>query len=331
MIKMAAFSCRPDELGFFRQFGKAYGVETVTTERPPDLGNAGLAEGCEAVCVLTTPVGRELIDRWHEMGVGLISTRTVGFEHIDCRYAASLGIRVTNAAYTPYTVAEYTVMAMLMALRRMKVILNRYLGQDFSLDGIRGRQLRGMTVGVVGTGRIGERVIEMLGGFGCRILAYDLQEKESIRGKAVYAGLEDIWRECDLITFHTPATSKTFHMVNRETIDRMKKGVVLVNMARGSLIDTQALIEGLETGKIGAAALDVVENEGGIYYKDFKYQPLKNRDMAVLGAMPNVLMTPHTAFFTDEAVSDMVECSMMSCVRFMSGEADPLWVNGQGA
>lgn len=330
MMKMAAFSCRPDEMEFFRRFGEIYGVETVTTEQPPRMENAGLLEGCMAACVLTTPVGRELIDRWHEMGVRLISTRTVGFEHVDYRYAAGLGIRVTNAAYTPYTVAEYTVMAMLMAIRRMKAILNRYLGQDFSLDGIRGRQLRGMTVGVVGTGRIGEAVVQMLEGFGCRILAYDLHEKESVKARAEYVSLEEIWRECGLITFHTPATPETFHMVNRETIGRMKDGVVLVNMARGSVIDTPALIEGLESGKIGAAALDVVENEGGIYYKDFKYRPVKHHEMAVLGAMPNVLMTPHTAFFTDEAVSDMVECSMMSCARLMGGEDDPLLVNGEG-
>lgn len=234
---------------------------------------------------------------------------------------------MTNADYTPNTVAEYTVMASLMAVRKMKTIMTRYIGQDYSLGGIRGRELGRMTVGVVGTGRIGERVVRNLSGFGCRILAYDMYEKASVKEHGEYVDLERIWAECDLITFHTPATEETFHMVNAGTLGKMKDGVVIVNMARGSVIDTPAFIDALESGKVGAAALDVVENEGSVYYRDFKGRTLGHREMAVLGAMPNVLMTPHTAFFTAEAVSDMVECAMMSCVRMEKGEVDVLRVN----
>ncbi|HJB06394.1 MAG TPA: lactate dehydrogenase [Candidatus Enterocloster faecavium] len=327
-MKMMAFSCRQDEMEFFRQFGEQYGVEVETTKEAPCMENAELLKGCQAACVLTTPVDAQLIDQWHQYGVQLISTRTVGFEHVDYRHAAKLGIAVTNATYTPDTVAEYTIMTILMAIRKMKIILNRYIGQDFSLRNVRGRELGPMTVGVVGTGRIGQRVIELLGGFGCEILAYDLEHKEEVRRLARYVSLETIWEECDLITFHTPATEETCHMVNRHTIGQMKDGVVLINMARGSIIDTEALIEGLETGKVGAAALDVVENEGSIYYKDFKDRPVCCREMSILSAMPNVLMTPHTAFFTQEAVSDMVECAMLSCARLKAGEKDPLRVNG---
>lgn len=326
-MKMMAFSCRQDEEEHFRHFGEQYGVEVETTKAAPSLENADLLKGCEAACVLTTPVDAALIDRWKEYGVKLISTRTVGFEHVDYRHAAQAGIAVTNATYTADTVAEYTVMAILMAIRKMKIILNRYIGQDFSLRGIRGRELGPMTVGVVGTGRIGERVIELLKGFGCRILAYDLYPKEAVAENARYVSLETIWKECDLITFHTPATEETYHMVNAQTLSQMKDGVVLINMARGSIMDTQDLIEGLESGKVGAAALDVVENEGSIYYKDFKDRPVDCREMSILSAMPNVLMTPHTAFFTQEAVSDMVECAMLSCARLRSGEKDPLRVN----
>lgn len=327
-MKMMAFSCRQDEREFFEQFGKQYGVEVETTREAPSMENAGLLKGCGAACVLTTPVDADLIDRWHEYGVKLISTRTVGFEHVDYRHAAKLGIVVSNATYTPDTVAEYTIMTILMAIRKMKIILQRYIGQNFSLRHVRGRELGPMTVGVVGTGRIGQRVIQLLRGFGCRILAYDLEPREEVRKMAAYVSLDTIWKECDLITFHTPATEETYHMVNRHTLSQMKDGVVLINMARGSLIDTEALIEGLEKGKVGAAALDVVENEGSIYYKDFKDCPVGCREMSVLSAMPNVLMTPHTAFFTQEAVSDMVECAMISCARLMAGEKDPLQVNG---
>lgn len=326
-MKMTAFSCRPDEMGFFQQFGVEYGVELELTGHRPTLENAHLLEGSQAACVVTTPVDRALIDRWKRYGVKLISTRTVGFEHVDHEYAREQGITVTNADYSPDTVAEYTVMAGLMAVRKMKTIMTRYVGQDYSLSGIRGRELGRMTVGVVGTGRIGERVVRNLSGFGCRILAYDIYQKASVKAFGEYVELERIWEECDLITFHTPASPETFHMVNAETLVKMKDGVVIVNMARGSVLDTPAFIDALERGKVGAAALDVVENEGGVYYRDFKGRTLGHREMAVLGAMPNVLMTPHTAFFTAEAVSDMVECAMKSCVRMEKGEVDVLQVN----
>ena len=326
-MKMTAFSCRKDEEELFAWFGKQYGVEVETTKALPSLENADLLKGCQAACVLTNPVDRALIDRWYEHGVRLISTRTVGYEHVDWRYAGERGVRVTNAAYTPNTVAEYTVMAILMTIRRMKIILNRYISQDFSLRGIRGRELGPMTVGVVGTGRIGERVIELLAAFGCRILAYDLYPKEEVRLLADYVSLDTIWKECDLITFHTPAPDETYHMVNRQTLSQMKDGAVLITTASGPILAPTALIEGLEKGKVGAAALDVVEDEGRIYYRDFKEGPTGNHDMAVLSAMPNVLMTPHTAFFTAEAVSDMVECALLSCARLLAGEEDPLQVN----
>lgn len=327
-MKIAVYSCRPDERGLFEKYAKEYGAELAVTGEAPGSGNAGLAKGCEAVSVITTPVGRELIDTWNECGVKVISTRTVGFEHVDYRYAALLGIAVSNVSYTPHTVAEYTVMAILMALRRVKTILTRYLGQDFSLTGIRGRELCRMTVGVVGTGKIGETVIRNLSGFGCRILACDPYPKESVGQYARYVELEELYREADIITLHTPATEETRHMINKETLARMKDGVVLINMARGALIETDSLIEALESGKVGAAALDVIENEGKIYYSDFKYRPVGHRQMAVLQAMPNVLMTPHTAFFTDEAVGDMIRYSITSCLATVRGEENPFQING---
>lgn len=326
-MKIAAYSCRPDELALFETFGKQYGVELELICHTPTLKNACLAEGCQAVSVVTSPISAELLDIWHGYGVRTVSTRTVGYEHVDIRHAAELGIRVSNVSYTPNTVAEYTVMAMLMAIRKMKVIMTRYIGQDFTLSGVRGRELCRMTVGVVGTGRIGEAVIRNVSGFGCRILAYDLQRKDSVAAYAEYTELEEIWKTCDIITFHTPATDATFHMVNADTLSRMKDGVVLINMARGAIIDTEALIAALECGKVGAAALDVVENEGKIYYRDFKDRPVRHHQMAVLQAMPNVLMTPHTAFFTDEAVSDMIQYSIQSCLAGIRGEEDPWQVN----
>lgn len=322
-MKITAYSCRPDELAMFEKFGKECGVQLVLVPEGPSMENAHMAEGSQGVSVITTPVDEQLLGRWKRCGVQIVSSRTVGYEHVDKDAADRLGIAVANVSYTPNTVAEYTVMAMLMAVRRMKTIMTRFLGQDYSLLDIRGRELGRMTVGVVGTGRIGETVIRLLRGFGCRILAYDLKPKTELKEFAEYVDLDTIWRECDLITFHTPATKKSYHMVNRDTLEKMRDGVVLINMARGTVMDTAALIQALEEGKVGAAALDVVENEGKIYYKDFKYQPLGHHDMAILSAMPNVLMTPHTAFFTDEAVSDMIEYSIRSCIAHVNGEENP--------
>lgn len=326
-MKLAAYSCREDELPLFESYAAQYGIELVTTTGQPTMENIHLAEGCQAVSVITTPITAEILEKFHEYGVKIVSTRTVGYEHVDTERAAELGITVSNVSYTPHTVAEYAVMCILMAIRKMKTIMNRYIGQDYSLKEVRGREICNLTVGIIGTGRIGETVIQNLSGFGCKMLAYDLYEKDNVKQYAEYTSLEQIWAECDVITLHAPATEESYHLIHEETIGKMKDGVVIVNTARGSLIDTDALIQGLIDGKIGAAALDVIENEGKIYYKDFKYQIVNHPQFAMLNSMPNVLMTPHTAFFTDEAVGNMVEYSIRSCIQTVNGEDNPWKVN----
>lgn len=322
-MKIAVFNCRPDERGFFEFYKKEYNIELTLTTEAPTLENSSFVKGCQAVSTITTPIGRDLLQVWKEAGIQTVSTRTVGYDHIDLAAAKEFGISVSNVSYTPHTVAEYTVMTILMTIRRMKTILTRYQVQDYSLTEVRGKELKNMTVGVVGTGKIGEQVIRNLSGFGCRILAYDPFPKDSLKEAVRYTNLEELWRESDILTFHTPASKETYHMVNRSTLKKMKQGVILINMARGSLIDTAALIEGLEQGMVSSAALDVLESEGGIYYQDYKYTITKHHDMAVLNAMPNVLMTPHTAFFTDEAVADMIRYSMESCIAEVQGKNDP--------
>lgn len=319
-MKILAYSVREDERSFFERYANMYEAEVVMREEAPSLENAGQMEGCTCVSIITTPVDRELICRWKEAGVRHISTRTVGYDHIDCQAAEEMGITVSNVSYSPYSVADYTVMLILMAVRRVGIITRRYLGQDFTLQGVRGREMRNLTVGVVGTGKIGETVIGHLKGFGCRILACDLCEKETVTAMgARYVSLDELFREADVITLHAPSTKDSSHMVNRRSIAGMKDGVILVNTARGSLIDTDALIEGLESGKIGGAALDVLEDEQRVYYKDYKDANIRHRQMTVLANTPGVIMTPHTAFFTDQAVSDMVEYSILSCKNAGSG------------
>lgn len=318
--KIVAYSYRDfDEAVYFEKFGKEYDTEVIICREAPDTENAHLAEGCAGVSVLTTAITEDIIKIWKEMGVKHISTRTIGYDHVDVEAAKRYGITVSNVAYSTGSVADYTVMLILMALRKMKMIMKRADGMDYSLKDSIGRQLGDLTVGVIGTGRMGEHVIRNLSGFGCRILANDLYEKDSVKQYATYVDRDTLFAESDVITFHVPAADGTHHIVCKETLAKMKDGVVLVNTSRGSVIDTPVLIDALEQGKVSAAALDVIENELGIFYGDYKYKLIGHREMSILKDMPNVLMLPHMAFYTENAVSDMVHYSIESIVTEAEG------------
>ncbi len=312
-----------DEAEYFQKFSEEYGVELGICTDAPSLENACLAKGYEYVTIITSKIDRELMKKFHDMGVKMISTRTVGYDHVDIEAAKEFGIHVSNVSYSPECVADYTLMLMLMSLRRMKRIMQRGEINDFSLPGIQGRELPNLTVGVLGTGRIGQAVIRDLSGFRCKIYAYDRYETDAVKEYAEYADLDTICRECDLITLHMPLLEDNFHLIDRERIQKMKEGVVIVNTARGGLIDTKALIEGIESGRIGAAGLDVIEDEFGMYYYDRKSDVLSKRDLYILRGFPNVVVTPHMAFYTDQAVSDMVKHSIESCLLREEGKEDP--------
>lgn len=322
-MKLLAYNVRADESMFFQKFAEKYGVELHTLPYSPSLQNAGDTEGCDAVSVVTSSITKEILEKWKASGIRCVSTRTVGFDHIDMEAAKALELPVSTVNYTQASVAEYTVMLIMMALRKVKTIMTRSLVQDFSLTNVRGRELRTCTVGIIGAGRIGEAVIERLRGFGCKILVHTLHPKEDLASFVSFVSMEELLQESDVISLHAPATTETEHLIGPKEIEKMKDGVVLINAARGTLIDTQALIAGLESGKIGAAALDVLENERKIFYKDLKYKVISNRELAVLQSMPNVIITPHTAFYTEEAVSDMVEYSILSCKYEIEGKDNP--------
>jgi D-lactate dehydrogenase len=190
--------------------------------------------------------------------------------------------------------------------------------QDFTLKGKIGIELHNATVGVIGTGRIGKTVINELYGFGCNIIAYDIYRSEEVKAKAEYVSLEELYKKSDIITLHTPATEDNYHMIDKSAIEQMKTGVMIINCARGSLIDTQALIDGIESGKIGFAGLDVIEQESGLYYFNRMGEPLGNPQLAILKSYSNVIVTPHTAFYTDEAVANMVENSILCASEFIN-------------
>ncbi len=322
-MRILAYSHRSDETAFFKAFTEKYQVEVVLCDDAPSMETAYLAKGFDCISIITTIIDEALIQKFLDLGVKYISTRTIGYDHIDVGAARRLGMHVGNATYSANSVADYTIMLMLMATRRMKAITTRAAGQDFSLKGVQGRELPNLTVGVLGTGRIGRTVVRHLSGFGCDMLAYDLYENDEVKKYARYAPLDEIIRTCDILSLHMPATEDNYHLISDDTIARMKDGAYIINTARGSLIDTDALIRGIESGKLAGAALDVIEHEAGLYYNDLKGQVLSNRGLAVLKSFPNVIVTPHTAFYTDQAVSDMVENSIRSCIGFINGTENP--------
>ena len=323
-MKLFVYSYREfDEAEFFQKFAEEYHVELGICHDAPTMENAYLAEGYPYVSIITTKIDENLMNRFHALGVKMISTRTIGYDHIDLEAARKCGISVGNVTYSPECVADYTVMLMLMSIRKMKRIMQREEINDFSLPGIQGKEMPNFTVGVLGTGRIGRAVIRDISGFGCKIYAYDQYENDEVKKYAQYVSLDEIYEKCDMITLHMPLTEENMHLIDAEAIQKMQDGVVLINTARGGLIDTKALIDGLESGKIGAAGLDVIEDEFGMYYFDIKSDILSKRDLYILRGFPNVIVTPHMAFYTDQAVSDMVKHSIESCMLHEAGKEDP--------
>lgn len=320
-MRIFVYSMREyDELPFFEKYAKEYGVEFGYTTEMPSPENYELAKGYDALSILTTPTPAEMIDIMKDYGIKIISTRTIGYDHVDIEHAHKVGMGVANVTYSPETVADYTIMLMLIACRKLKYIMMKGDVQDFTLEGKIGKELSHSTVGIIGTGRIGKTVIKHLSGFGCKMLAYDIYPSDEVKQYAEYTDLDTLYRESDIITLHAPATEENYHMLDEETFAKMKDDVIIVNCARGQLIDTDAMIRNLESGKIGFAALDVIERELGIYYNDFSGKIIPDSNMAYLRSMHNVWFSPHTAFYSEVAVANMVENSIIGIKAYMNGE-----------
>ena len=315
-----------DERAFFDELCGAAGVEYDTCPDYPSIENAHLAKGCEAIRIQVCDMNRELIETLHAQGVRYICTRSIGTEHIDMQAVRDLGMRASHAVYSPESVANYAIMLMLMSCRKLPYVLDRAKLQDFSLQGKRGREISEMTVGVIGLGRIGRTVLRHLSGFGCRLMGYDVFASDEAKALCEVTDLHTIYRECDIITLHCPATAENHHMIDAGEIGEMKPGVILINTARGNLIDSTAMIAALESGKIGAAALDVLEDEYGLYYMNRMGDALGNHELALLSSFPNVIVSPHTAFYTDVSIRDMAQCTVEAACAFARGEETPLEV-----
>ncbi|WP_410788421.1 D-isomer specific 2-hydroxyacid dehydrogenase family protein [Kribbella sp. C-35] len=311
---LTVFGCEPDEAALFRELAPRFGIAPIITEAAVSEATIELAFGSRCVSVgHKTRVTNATLLALSRIGVTYISTRSVGYNHIDVRYAERVGIRVENVAYSPDSVADYTLMLMLMAVRNMKSVLRRADVHDYRLSATRGRELRDLTVGVIGTGRIGSAVIDRLHGFGCRVLAYD-------KDPGTRVPLDELLLQSDILTLHTPLTPETHHFLDRRRIGQLKPGAFVVNTGRGALLDTEALVAALESGRLGGAALDVLEGEEGIFYADRRDEPVESELLLRLQKLPNVLISPHTAYYTDHALSDTVENSIINCLNFGSRE-----------
>lgn len=323
-VRLFAYAMRTfDELGFFEEVCRERGVELGWTADYPSLDNADLARGYDVVCVMPSTIDRPLIQAWLDLGIRAIATRNIGVDHIDLATCRELGVRVSHATYTPESVADYAIMLAMMCLRRMPQIMDRARVQDYTLRGKMGRALCDCTVGVVGTGRIGATVIRHLKGFGCKLLAFDVHPNERVAVDASYVELDELLTQSDIVTLHAPLTADNHHMIDERALGLMKPDAVLVNTARGGLIDTEALIAALEAGRLsGGVALDVLEKEDGLYYADRVGDVIENRPMAILRAFPNVILTPHSAFYTDTDVRQMIEGAVEGAVAMATGHAD---------
>ena len=319
-MKICFYALREfDELKYCEKYKKQYGIDFVYTTEYPSLTNISMAAGCDAVSMTPCDMSEPIVRSFYEIGVKYIACRSIGYDHVSLTAVKKYKMKLSNVSYSPSSVANYAIMLMLMCTRKMAHIMKRAELQDYSLKNKLGRDLSHCTVGIIGTGKIGTAVIKHLEGFGCRILAYDSFENIELKEIVEYTDLDTLLKSSDIISLHMNATKKNYHLINQDTVKKMKAGVIIINTARGKLIDSTALIDGITTGKIGGAGLDVLEDENGLYYYERMGENINNTTMAVLKSFLNVILSPHTAFYTEEDVRDMVKCCFESIDAFDHG------------
>ncbi len=321
-MKAAFFDTKPYDTPAFEKFGKENGIKFKFYETKLNEDTAELAKGCEAACVFVNDtVNAAVIDKLCALGVKVLALRCAGYNNVDIKYAKDKLRVVSVPAYSPYAVAEHAMALLLTSIRRVHKAFIRTRDHNFSLNGLTGFDLHGKTVGVVGTGKIGRIFINICRGFGMNVIAYDkFPAKDS---DIDYVELDELFSRSDIISFHCPLTDETYHMIDSSSVDKLKKGVVIVNTSRGALIDAEALLEGIKARKIGAACLDVYEEEADVFFQDFSGHIIADDTLARLISMPNVIVTSHQAFLTEEALSNIAETTVNNITACLRGEECP--------
>ena len=317
-MKYAFFDTKPYDRPAFDKYATEAGIELKYFETKLSEDTVELAHGCDGVCVFVNDtVNAKVIDRLVDMGVSTVALRCAGFNNVNTRYAYGRIHVVRVPAYSPYAVAEHTIAMLLTSIRRIHKAYIRTRDFNFSLAGMTGFDLHGKTVGVIGTGRIGREFINICRGFGMKVLAYDKYPADDLEnGDTVkYVTLPELFAGSDIISLHCPLTEETYHVIDRESLALCKKGVVLLNTSRGALVDAEALLEGIKSRKVGAACLDVYEEESDFFFEDFSGHIIDDDVLARLISMPNVIVTSHQAFLTEEALENIAETTVKNIVE----------------
>lgn len=320
MHKFAFFDTKPYDRPGFEKLSEGTDIKFKFFETKLDEDTAGLAVGCDGVVVFVNDtVNAAVIDKLYSLGIKLIALRCAGFNNVDTRAAFGKIHIVRVPAYSPYAVAEHAAAMLLCSVRRIHKAYNRTREFNFSLNGFTGFDLHGKTVGVIGTGKIGRVFIDICRGFGMKVVAYDpYPAKDS---GIEYLGLDELFSVSDIISLHCPLTKDTEYIINENSIAKMKKGVVIINTSRGQLIDTDALIDGIKNKTVGAACLDVYEEESNIFFEDNSGHIMQDDTLARLVSMPNVILTSHQAFLTSDALENIAKITVENIRCFVDGKA----------
>ncbi len=325
-MRLAFFDTKPYDRPSFDKYSAQHGIEIKYFETKLNADTAELAHGFDGVCVFVNDtVDAEVIDKLCELGVKVIALRCAGFNNVDIRHARGRISVVRVPAYSPYAVAEHAIALLLTSIRRIHKAYIRSRDFNFSLSGLTGFDLHGKTVGVIGTGKIGRVFIDICRGFGMKVLAYDkfpaadLDNGDTVR----YAELDELLAGSDIISLHCPLNEETYHLIDGDALEKCKKGVVIINTSRGALVDAEALLAGIKSRKVGAACLDVYEEESDLFFEDNSGHILEDDTLARLISMPNVIVTSHQAFLTEDALENIAETTVKNIVGFFENGECP--------
>lgn len=324
-MKVCVFSSQKYDEQAFKQWSDP-AIDWVFLSQKLDLVSVQAAASADAVCVFVNDkLDAPVLQRLKELGVRFIALRCAGFNNVDITTATQLGLSVVRVpAYSPQAVAEHSVGLMLCLDRKFHKAYNRTRDNNFDLNGLLGFNLHGKTVGIIGTGRIGVAAVKILLGFGCRMLCVDpIVNQQIISMGASYVSLDQLYQQADIISLYCPLTPDSHHLINAQSLEKMKDGVMLINTSRGALIDTKAVIKALKSAKIGYLGLDVYEQEADLFFKDLSDQIIADEVFQRLLTFPNVLITGHQAFFTAEAMEQISRITSDNLLQLQRGEPCP--------
>ncbi len=318
-MKVAVFGTQFYERDYFKKYNSNNKHELVFFEKPLNTTTADFAKGFSAVCVFVTDrIDKKCIEKIEKLGVKLIVLRSAGFNNVDIESAKANNVKVLRVpAYSPQAVAEHAVALILTLNRKTHKAYNQVRDNNFSLQHLMGFNLFGKTIGIVGTGKIGRAFCNIMLGFGCKIMAYDIKENDDLKQKGVqYKTFDELLSKSDIISIHCPLKPKTRHLFDKKAFDKIKKGMMIINTSRGEIINTEDAIEALKSGQIGYLGIDVYENERDLFFKDYSQSIIQDDIFERLLSFHNVLITPHQAFYTHEAVTEIAKITLKNFSDF---------------